>query len=632
MLPAFTRSSRRKSLCSGWTCLTLLFFASAAAYAQRPAEDQEVLRYLDRTIAWYRDVAAAEGSASRSLEAVFTDNLRESSAQVLRSSFQFARADAAIPPAKPAGTAAPDQNRGRNLVQAESTAEQRVEQLQARIATVEREIASVSPRLRPSLLARRDKLEGDLNLAKARRGALRSLIGLMNGADAGLAGKIDDLEHSVPELQSAPKGQVVPAAPARGSSLRDFRPDSSGIVGLSTEVFGISRSMRRLDSLMAKTDELQALTGNLRRPLRSALQEVIRRGDAIASMPETSDASVLSSTRKELDALLARFKLLSALSTPLGQGRSGLNASRASLAEWRGALGEAHSSALRYLLLRLGMLGVAVLVIFLFSEVWRRATVRYVQDMRRRRQFLLLRRIAVGCTIALFVVLSFVTEFGSLATFAGFSAAGIAVAMQSVILSVVAYFFLVGRWGVRVGDRVTVSGVTGDVIDIGLFRLYLMELGGSGLDLSPTGRIVVFPNAVFFQPAAVFKQFPGIDYTWCTLSLALAPESDRPLVEARLLAVVESVYAEYREAIERQHRAAQSAMNVHTALPRPEARLHFVDTRLEFIVRYPVEIRRANEIEDRLTRELVAAIEQEPRLALAAGATPKFQTGSGGRS
>jgi small-conductance mechanosensitive channel len=265
-------------------------------------------------------------------------------------------------------------------------------------------------------------------------------------------------------------------------------------------------------------------------------------------------------------------------------------------------------------------------VIFLLSELWRRGTMRYVQDMRRRRQFLLLRRIVVGCTISLFVVLSFVTEFGSIATFAGFSAAGIAVAMQSVIVSVVAYFFLVGRWGVRVGDRVTVSGVTGDLIDIGLFRLYLMEVAGTGPSLNPTGRIVVFPNAVFFQPSAVFKQFPGFDYTWCTLSLKLAPESDFALVESRLLAAVEKVYAEYRETIERQYRAAQASLNLHTEAPRPEGRLRLVDSHLEFVVRYPVEVRRAAEIEDRLSRELAAAIGKEPPLRLAAGGTPKFET------
>src|SRR5262249_10940937 len=154
---------------------------------------------------------------------------------------------------------------------------------------------------------------------------------------------------------------------------------------------------------------------------------------------------------------------------------SAIEASRADLVQWRNTLGEAYSTTMHYLLLRLGALGLGVLVIFILSELWRRFTMRYVQDMRRRRQLLLFRRIVVGCTIALFIVLSLVTEFGSIATFAGFSAAGIALAMQSVIVSVVAYFFLVGRWGVRVGDRVTVSGVTGDVFDIGLFRLYLME-------------------------------------------------------------------------------------------------------------------------------------------------------------
>ena len=263
------------------------------------------------------------------------------------------------------------------------------------------------------------------------------------------------------------------------------------------------------------------------------------------------------------------------------------------------------------------MLVVGLVVIFAFSELWRRATMRYVQDMRRRRQFLLLRRIVVGCTIGLFLVLSFVTEFGSLATFAGFSAAGIAVALQSVILSVVAYFFLVGRWGVRVGDRVTISGVTGEVVDVGLFRLYLMELGGSSdLALHPTGRIVVFPNAIFFQPSALFKQLPGIDYAWRAITLRLTGTADYSPVEGRLLAAVQAIYAEYGEIVERQHRTAQAAMNLHTAAPRPESRVRVVDTGLEITIRYPVEIHRAAEIDDRITREVIQEVEREPRLRL----------------
>ena len=61
-------------------------------------------------------------------------------------------------------------------------------------------------------------------------------------------------------------------------------------------------------------------------------------------------------------------------------------------------------------------------------------------------------------------------------------------AQQSVILSVAGYFFLIGKFGIRVGDRVQIAGVTGEVVEVGLVRLHLMELSSSGSEI-PTGRV-----------------------------------------------------------------------------------------------------------------------------------------------
>src|SRR6202030_4289324 len=133
---------------------------------------------------------------------------------------------------------------------------------------------------------------------------------------------------------------------------------------------------------------------------------------------------------------------------------------------------------------------------FILSEIWRRLTFRYIRDPRRRRQFLLMRRFVMGFLVGIVLIMGFVSEFSSLATFAGFVTAGIAVGLQAILLSIAAYFFVIGRYGIRVGDRISVAGVTGDVIDIGLVRLYLMELATSGADFYPTGRIVVFSNSV----------------------------------------------------------------------------------------------------------------------------------------
>ena len=94
-----------------------------------------------------------------------------------------------------------------------------------------------------------------------------------------------------------------------------------------------------------------------------------------------------------------------------------------------------------------------------------------------------MRRFVVGFLMGVVLILGFVSEFSSLATFAGFVTAGIAVGLQAVLLSIAAYFFLIGRYGFRVGERVSVAGVTGDVVEIGLVRLYIMELAASGGDL-----------------------------------------------------------------------------------------------------------------------------------------------------
>jgi small-conductance mechanosensitive channel len=591
-------------------CAAILLSA-VVLRAQRPLADRDVLQYLGQTISWYRGVNALIESPADPHQAMFADSLRQTSTEAVRLAFDVALAEAAIPSAPIPDTDETDETRRRTLAQSAAAAEQRAERAQAEAEQLNRQLETATGASRAHLLALRDEVTSEGNFAKARRDALRGLIGFLSTPEEGsLSGKIGDLERTVPEVAAVrQKNGTQPAsAPRTASTSSDFRPESAGIIGLTTAVFSLSGKISRIDNLSHDTDELRQSADKLRAPLRAALREVIQRGDAITQSPESLDVAALISQRKELDKLLARFKQLSGSTTPLSEQSAAITASRGRLLEWRGALVESHRSALRYLLLRLAMLAVALLLVFGLSEVWRRATVRYVQDLRRRRQFLLLRRFVVGCAVVLIVVVSFVTEFGSLATFAGFSAAGIALAMQSVILSVVAYFFLVGRWGVRVGDRVTVSGVTGEVVDIGLFRLYLMELGGSGLALQPTGRVVVFPNAVFFQPAALFKQLPGIEYVWRTVTLKAPGTTDYAAVESRSLAAVESVYSEYRDVLEKQHKALQVGLNLHTAAPRPESRVRFVDGGYEITIRYPVEIRRAGEIDDRIARELIQQV------------------------
>lgn len=88
-------------------------------------------------------------------------------------------------------------------------------------------------------------------------------------------------------------------------------------------------------------------------------------------------------------------------------------------------------------------------------------------------------------------------------------------------------------------------------VEIGLVRIYLMELAGT--DLHPTGRVVVLSNAVLFQPSALFKQVPGADYLWHIVKITLSAATDVVAAESRMEVAAESVYEGYRASIERQH-------------------------------------------------------------------------------
>ena len=74
-----------------------------------------------------------------------------------------------------------------------------------------------------------------------------------------------------------------------------------------------------------------------------------------------------------------------------------------------------------------------------------RLTFRYIHDSRRRRQFLLLRRFVTGFLISIVIVLGFISEFSSLATFAGFITAGIAARYPVMLERVARKALLLGK-------------------------------------------------------------------------------------------------------------------------------------------------------------------------------------------
>jgi len=69
---------------------------------------------------------------------------------------------------------------------------------------------------------------------------------------------------------------------------------------------------------------------------------------------------------------------------------------------------------------------------------------------------------------------------------------------------------------------------------------------------------------------------------------------------------------------------------VSVAVPRPVSRVRLSQSGLEVVIRYPLELEKAAEIDDKITRELLDALEQRPKLKLVGTGTPNIQPVSDG--
>jgi small-conductance mechanosensitive channel len=398
-------------------------------------------------------------------------------------------------------------------------------------------------------------------------------------------------------------------------------------------------SMHQISLMMAETAHVKDVASRLRSPLQATLRATIQQGQQLASQsanappaaqaqpsPAQPNHGQPDQERRQFDVLTTRFKQIAGAAVPLREEIILLDESNSNYLEWRLSVAHESNRILLSILERVVGIAFAIGIILLLSEIWRRITFRYIQDVRRRRQFLLLRRIVIGFCMGIVLILGFVSEFSSLATFAGFITAGLAVGLQTILLSVAAYFFLVGRWGIRVGDRISVAGVTGDVVDVGLVRLYLMELAGTGVDLYPTGRIVVFSNSVLFQATTpLFKQLPGSEYTWHEVAVGLNPGGKYDLVEKQLMEAVHSVHSTYGDELQRQLGTTERRIDIQMKVPQPHGQLQYTDTGLEYVVRYPVGLHQVSEADEKITRKLLALLEQQPDLQASVSGFPKIR-------
>jgi small-conductance mechanosensitive channel len=234
-----------------------------------------------------------------------------------------------------------------------------------------------------------------------------------------------------------------------------------------------------------------------------------------------------------------------------------------------------------------GVLAVLIIgLIGLFFDKWLEHLVGRLRMERRRLETLRTTiRVSLqvtGVLIVLLVIFGVPNNFG---TFLGLAGAGLTVALKDFIIGFFGWFMLMGRNGIRIGDLVEINGVTGEVVELGLFHTVLLETGDWTDSNHPTGRRVTFTNS-FAIEGHYFNFSTSGQWLWDEIRIVVPGGRDPyPIVDAIRKEVEEATADSARQA-EQEWKGASRSPGMGGVAVAPAVNIKPIIGGIEITVRY----------------------------------------------
>jgi small-conductance mechanosensitive channel len=277
---------------------------------------------------------------------------------------------------------------------------------------------------------------------------------------------------------------------------------------------------------------------------------------------------------------------------------------------------------------KLAVFAAIALALYLLARFARQSVGREIEDVNRRHTVRKWIGYLYGFLVLLLGIALFSDTLRGFGTILALIIAGVAVALQDVLKSVVGWLYLSGRTGVQVGSRVEVRSVIGDVVDIGLFKTTLLEVGNLVYGRQSTGRLVTIPNYQMLSDA-VFVSSSDNPFVWQEVRVVVPFESDWRRVDGILADIGETMHAEIQPELESGFRQMARRYAFKYGALTPIVYTALAENGVELVLRFMTHVRRRRGAVDRVTRLLLEAVEQEPAVHIAVPALRVYRPGAG---
>lgn len=334
-----------------------------------------------------------------------------------------------------------------------------------------------------------------------------------------------------------------------------------GMVGQLRQWWALQQKRQLLqearDSAANSAARLSAERGELAAQLAATKQQVpagaarAAAGGSAAAAPAGSNANLMTLTR-QLAADQHRLTL-----------RDQRVIARRRLAEvygkWDAVVAGYARSVLHALLGGAAVVCAVLLLLLIANHFLSRLLGRTKIDRRQLETLRSVTGVALQIVGVLVIILLLIGMPGQLGTMLGLAGAGLTVALKDFIVAFIGWFVLMGRNGIRLGDWVEINGVSGEVVELGMFHTVLLETGNWTDAGHPTGRHVTFTNS-FAIEGHYFNFSTSGQWLWDELTILVPFGQDAHAVAEALQQEVSAATADStREAEQEWQRASRGA-------------------------------------------------------------------------
>ena len=349
---------------------------------------------------------------------------------------------------------------------------------------------------------------------------------------------------------------------------------------------------------LARAD-IAALTGD-----HARLEEETRKTADKARLKVAGDST--PGKVEELQRMAEQRNVLSILDDRLGAQQQ----LAALYVRWGKQVELQHKIVMHLMFVSLALIAAIILLTILAGWLLQLMLERMSRDRRQRatlRSILNLGTQVVGLVLVLLVI------FGTPAqmpTILGLATAGLTVVFQDFILAFCGWFVLMGKNGIKVGDWVEIDGVGGEVVEVGVFRTWLLETGNWTANGHPTGRRVSFLNG-FAIRGKYFNFSTSGQWMWDEINVSIPPGiRSYPLIEKIRAATIKATETDAKMAEEEWKRVThEEGLPQFSATPSVDMRP--AGPGVDIVVRYITRAGVRLETRNRLFETVVELMRQE---------------------